>query len=1017
MREGQTVCRRCGAVRRAEDAYCSQCGAEPDDQADVVTAVLVPARRRRRWLPLLLLAAIVAAGVYAARNWGLDGPRLGPTEAATEEETPLQAGAVIGEATLGPAGGTIEAAGRVRIEFPAGALAAETPIIVCDSPASSPERPFYFVQTKDRRRLFLKKPARVTLPLPAGGDSGDSRDWAAIHEVGPGMGLTVPVAFDEATHSASFEVEHFSWVSLAKIQKTALGTGGTFLVLFVTAAVGPGTSGLWIPITAVSMIVGDVVVAPAVQKLCAEYSLDGQLTVGGFELHWANSGAHATHIPLGDEYLFGPEPVSFLFDRQGRLAKVVPRLIEDCEREFPDYTCREIPREIWILAWELRLTRRYYLEAGYNPPEAMPVVIHAALGTDATGAKNYGEWDDGPIGHLGYLHLLADYVSAEKGERSRKRRETICHEYWHAVWSHNHYDCRFPWANECLATVFESEVFPECDSFLKSRQWNSVSLTLGNGFFTAGGEDEERRGYYLWPWGKSLLHRGGHEQVRRFINNELTGESLADEFTRFAERLTRADQLLPPTVPQTPAVYPHRQTGTPLAVPTGWEKFDHIPLFPPQAIGLGAARDVPQASLPRPMSFQLLKLLPGPPPPIPSSRELPPLIIRRLEPDEDELYLALAPSARGVVPDRELVRGQKSLVVPPEPLKSLHAQTGPPLPLAVVNLAESQRTTSVGREANALLVYYLQPPAKIRAELRPAADNGPPRVRFQWAKPEFGRQLKAADCLNGYRVAVRRLSDGKTAVLDEPLLNPNGETQEVELPPDVEVLGLVSEDSGTRDAAGRLLRSPVGLIDDDGDIMALLLPADSLPAGLKEERREDISELNGPLAIAAALQVLATPADPAKQEVPDLNFNPLLPPMNFESGAQEEEWKKKAYKDYVRDKNGIPLYPKTELGPRASPVQIDVRIARPKTSLVMKEAMLRFGLEFLAGDRKELKPAGKDTLRTGADSSTFGLVYRCEDVLVGLFAADNREETQATAKDLQTRLDAHIRQVLRTPRR
>jgi hypothetical protein len=85
-------------------------------------------------------------------------------------------------------------------------------------------------------------------------------------------------------------------------------------------------------------------------------------------------------LPATDDALYNtPLTATFLFNQSGQLVKTCDLSVQECEDRYPHLVPREVPRSIFVLAWELVRVRQYYLKAGYNPPERIPVVVRADL--------------------------------------------------------------------------------------------------------------------------------------------------------------------------------------------------------------------------------------------------------------------------------------------------------------------------------------------------------------------------------------------------------------------------------------------------------------------------------------------------------------------------------------------------------------------------------------------------------------------------------------------------------------
>lgn len=748
------------------------------------------------------------------------GPRR---EGPPPSEPEIPSGELIAEGQVGPAGGRVEAPGRITLDFPAGALARPEKILIRTASHSPLPGELYLVEREGGHQLF-PKPVKVTLTVPPG------EEVVPIQEVDGPMWAVLPGQYEAASGRLTAEVLHFSGLGWASLKKWAVGTVvvtvGGILILGGASAAGwivlPAKVGWALGVKTVgTLAIGGALVSNQVNAFIQQYGLEKMIEAPGVRVLWTEKGEHAVRCDrVGSALLArGSGTPLYWFNEPVRETDLSKELQRQCY-------IQHYPQGIINLLLEASVARCYYERAGYPLPETVTVLVHRDLKIEQ-GDRDAGCWDGD------FLHLNADSVQSTDSVQALRREATIAHELWHAICDKNGYNKgRFPWLEECLATAMESQVFPGADDYLSLYPWPLVAPVLGSGLVSPGPqEDAVKRGYPLWPWGKFLLYTQGHQDIRQFASGRLDGDLLLSLFVNFTRSLLTQEHALPDPAEQTPSNYPSLEN--PPQCSTGWKGKDLKTMIPDKNhLGLGRF-EVPMA---RPLSFRLFQVaIPRRDPQQPAVS----LVIRRQEIDRMEQVVVLRPpppGERNIDRDRtldDLIIGDGGVEVEKEWVDSGAGSVSLPVALVGKFLEERSNRTPVP-----LLIYRFAPPAKVKISRPPSASGGERKI--EWEPPFLGSCLRPQEGLAGYQL-LGKTARGEVRILAELLFDlPNaaegwyqgGEAPRIAIKPDqtsavvpiekvseYAALGLASVEALLRAAdGGPLVSEPTWQADQPGGI-------------------------------------------------------------------------------------------------------------------------------------------------------------------------------------------------------
>ena len=755
-----------------------------------------------------------------------DLPAVGPPSV-----TPGPGGEVA-RGTIGPAGGRIEGEG-VRLDFPPEAVAQAVEVVVHRDAKGVGATTLVRIDVA-RGRTTLGVPIRVTLTMDKDLDPATVRPAL---QVGERLWVQLPGTYDAASGALSLETPHFSTLG-GLVEDTGnlkwlLGTG-----LVAVAVVGGGwcIAGSWgamyaaatamttletLVVGASTFFFGKLVGDAAYDTSRATlYGLDKVLAVPGFQILYAGN-------PKGPHAVPGDDWGTAVFDKAtgAHACLVRGRVGPDHFQNGALYDYVHVPNGVVSLAFELMLARNYYDKAGYRVRPVTTVFVHA-MGPGAQGTT-YGSWESAADERLGgVLNVNAAYLGAA---HDLPRRAMVAHESWHGIAKANGLaDAHAPWIDEAVAWALEGTVFEGTTSFLTERGWAMTQPELLRGLVLEDDEDPVKRGTFLWPFARYLLHRDGHSEVRELVSGRLgTAQKgrLRGHFLTFARSLLTTEHQLDDWYPQNPPVV--MRDGKPIEIASGWQPatdtrpgLNHASLSA-RLVRPGIVQAGSSLAAPRPLSFALFTGLVKDPPP-PADGERPPLVLRRKMPSEAEAYAVLRP-----IPNRRPgegrprppgdVRIESRVVVAPGSWFESPDPNGDVLPLAVVGVDPEERGPP-----SPLLLYWLDAPHFDRVE--PLPDN-PLWTRLHFQAPAPGGKgstaLRPSDCYEQIQL-LGFDEDGKAHVLatapEQFVLDAPGGKGHVDISNvgtgSYQELGFVALDKEATGDDGEPLRSPVRRFDN-----------------------------------------------------------------------------------------------------------------------------------------------------------------------------------------------------------
>ncbi len=699
-------------------------------------------------------------------------------------------GAVLASAPVGPAGGSVAAPGKITIDLPPGALAEDQAITLRQGSGGLDGGTTYFVEGNDGAHLDLKAPATVRIPVPAGTDPSD---LVVFQQMDEGAAIGFKPRFDPATGSLVFSVNHFSWLSWGKVQKWAVWTGGWTVVILVASG-GGWTLGAFAMLCSAGASLGTIE-APKLEHLRQTYGLDAKVSSPHFSVLYAREGKYA---------LTCPNP--WILVREGdQWSHTSAKSVAEARRQHPDaQDIVPVDPDVANLGRELETVYEYYKQAGYAPPDHTWVSVWPGVGiTLLSDTEVAGEWDSGPPGHPGFLRINAKTILANE---RMERHQTISHEYLHAICDHNEWEGIAPCTEESLTTTMESEIFPSCDGPGTNRPWRESIKFLENGLMASGGPKESdadsvKRGYWLWPFGKFLLHRmGGHEDLRQYMAGTMQENQLSATFRSFARALFDGEGAPGADGEASPLV----SAGAPFQVPTGWGGYapDSGDICG-ETLALGMARSPSTLATLRPLSFTMRRL------DVKLSRaleaeEAPVLVVRRKTPWTSEEFLFKRNGGEVVAAKETLVVGGGDLL----------AGGGDALQgrLGIVD------PTPGPSYDNPMVAYLLASPSLEPVPPSPERPQVYPLYRIEpFQAGGAGDGINPEGAAAGYRVLLREKpeegeAEGELVECDDllPLDTKTFDVRDVapmRPPHTVAVAGICVEDKEVTDESGKPLRS------------------------------------------------------------------------------------------------------------------------------------------------------------------------------------------------------------------
>ncbi len=729
------------------------------------------------------------------------GPsRVGPDPAGSPKFDSPKPGEELASTPMGPRGGRLEAPGRITIDVPPQALVGDEVITLRQGSGGLDGGITYFVEGTGGGHLDLNASATVRIPVP---DGTDPDDLVVIQQMDEGAAIGFKPRFDAATGSLVFSVNHFSWLSWGKVQKWAVWAGG-WTVMILVASGGGWTLGTFALTCAVGGAWGTIE-APKLERLRQTHGLDAMVRSQHFSILYAREGKYALNCPN-----------PWILVREGdQWSHASAKSVAEARRQHPDaQEMVPVDPAVANLSRELETVYEYYKQAGYAPPDHTWVSAWPGVGiTLVSDTEVAGEWDSGPPGSPGFLRINASTIPANQ---RMDRHQTISHEYFHAICDHHGWDGIAPCTEESLATTMESEIFPSCDGPTSDHPWNESLHFLERGLMAPEGPNERdadgvKRGYWLWPFGKFLLHRvGGHEDVRHYMDGTMQENLLSATFRAFARALCDKEGAPDAEGGASPLV----SANEAFQVPTGWGSYSPDSPGICETLSLGVAHSPSTLADVHPLSFSLRRLDLKLPRKF-QVEEAPLLVVRRKLPMETEEYLFQSDGG-------ELIASKETLVVGGCDLLGGGCDT------LKGRLGIVDATLGPGYDGNPLVAYLLASPGLNQV---PPLEEEPQEYPVYRIEPlsvhGVTDGINPDDCAAGYRVLLREKpaeggAEGKL-VESEVLLPLDTKTFDVrdvagQSPPQsVDVAGICVEDKEVTDESGKPVRSgPFMLAESSG---------------------------------------------------------------------------------------------------------------------------------------------------------------------------------------------------------
>lgn len=770
-----------------------------------------------------------------------------PASAALQTPTAnaTATGSVLASAEIGPRGGVLAGAGKLSINFPAGAVSAPQTLTLRQTLNGSGIQ-FYQVDSGNRAHLELAAPAQLSFNVPAGENPSDIR---VIAELTQDSWWLLPSHYDASTRQITAKVSQFSGVGTYNAIRRgtlgfSIGAAASGLALFFFA---PAT----VPAAAVLIVVGAGTAGAATANPLWE-----EATRMGYDRHFSVSMTPGktdfTFHFVGRDFSGEHELWTLGLNKQGQaisatrgsknLQQIIGLYQDNLQGEARAFGPHEIvdlvriPERMWLVAKAFVEIKLYFSIPGadYQPPDSIEVLLTDDL-PYTRGSQDDGEWDGTFLKiNINSARSLIDAAGQVVPEAALKLKAYAGHEYWHAIWDKNGY--RNPrgleWLNEALATAFETEVAPGFDGTFVPYPGSSFAEEAERGLLHTNSP------YPLWPIARYLLQTPGETRAERHarILALVTGKRNLSDFAgelgvwnRVIESVTTTEHALSDPVMDQRPWHGRPDLISSLSVRTGWSLLGPKDLF--ETAGTSASRGFGRLEPgkntvpPAPALSYLMRVVKAEVPQIPGQAgapaKLPSLVIRRDPGSGAEQLIAYRPAVTpGVGPNigprrsiKDQLRGQQRLLLSPEWLLATAAgRRDFLLPVGFLRTDGSEASAP----AEPVLVYFLMPPRNPQA----LWGSGNRSLRLQWDEPDLGKGMSTAEVLRGYRIVVQ--VDSQARELSERLLAPGTTTVEVgfdELFPldaDVPVdpvtqaaIGLYSVDRVMQTGQGQALASPV----------------------------------------------------------------------------------------------------------------------------------------------------------------------------------------------------------------
>lgn len=472
---------------------------------------------------------------------------------ATSDSTPPEPAAfkVLATGKVGPAGGTVEAPGELKVRFPEGSLKSEDELTITKRTTGARGAIAYSVTLKGGYRDFAK-PITLDFTVPPGHSASQ---YEVVQRLSDNLWDLLPVQSGGSTITAS--TYHFTDVGLLEkgreyniTVRAGEALGAAVVLTGLTLGSTPiGAPWLIAGIT-VSVVVGGAYGAHEYDSALFG-SLNGPIKIDGFDIYYEpslKSGGYALLTKDGYPIMKKaskdlPDPAhplsgidSIEINRGGKTVRVPES----------DIILRDLPPDpIASLAVRLSSIRAWFSKFGTSTSKTIPVLV-----TLKVPEKDFGNWDK----H--YLCVNARMVGST-GEMAESLDSTLVHEYWHAICTSNGYKESFPGSEDSLAVGFESIVLAgkteksaEGSAFLKEYQWTINWPSYRTGLLSMPpGETEEQHGYHLYAWAKYLYHVWGADALRKFITEGYSTQKMRERWFDFADQLFFESRTVKDPVP------------------------------------------------------------------------------------------------------------------------------------------------------------------------------------------------------------------------------------------------------------------------------------------------------------------------------------------------------------------------------------------------------------------------------------------------------------------------------------
>jgi hypothetical protein len=737
-----------------------------------------------------------------------------PTQVATTS----QPGKLLTSKQIGPQGGTVEVAGQITINIPAGTIEAGSSnktLSVSSAQIEGVNGKIFDLEWEDSPELFSQL-VEIYIPLAK---NEKPEDFVAIDEITEDLWIVLPSKYDAKNHAITFNTAHFSKKGLLS------EIGSQDVREFVSGAVGSIGTGIGVIIitgsTAISlpaigaMAVGGYLISktgiadPAMDKGFEwYYGINKMFSIGdGVSVSWVDDPKSPSNLP-GDKVLVcvekGTNQILFAVYDKGTDTK---QRAAAMAAMFPgsNYLLVNVPKIIFELAVEMKWIKNYYKQNGYNVPPKTDVWIYDL---DTSGGWNGTK-----------LEIDVDYFADTSEKTKASRMVVLAHEYWHSVYQYNGFSPDFKWLDECLATTYESQALPESkrwytqtvlpryEHFYDMYKAENVAQSLRSGMVFEGekGTDADRikRGYHFWPWGKFLLATQSHEEIRNLLKDDMDSKMLSSYFDLFCKGILLSDYEIENGVPED---VPFAGQTVSYESISAWSALQVKSFISPSILTTGSAKANFSQGVylkPIPLSMNILKFQSQ----LPNDQS--PLVIRRATPDEREEFIALNPQKTGNAAGRQryddTLTGDGILIVTRTWLNTAAKTTE--FPVAIINSATEENWSEYfGYGENPLYAYFLQKP------LNPQIKEANGKLDFSWTVPPFGQGLTEKNCLSGYNVYLADKDLKKVHFLTSVSPDKNQTNIAYYQVASYDMIGIASVDKYAKDASGKPLISQIAWI-------------------------------------------------------------------------------------------------------------------------------------------------------------------------------------------------------------